>query len=241
MKYFRIFSTLALLPCLALGDTPPPLDLSGPTPYLEEMASLPLQAGVCDIVGIGHVINVSSQGVSVVVDTYWTGNPGSNTLSITIHENIPPATNAPIVFFATKYLSFLALEPAMCRYSYIFDMDYHRNRHSPEGLYLFDDESSWFPVTTNNAELVKFSSNLVYAAQVAINTNMFYEIIRDGVSMHSTSSRIHQDSIYAFWNIESFMPTNRLMEIWADSSLTNSTIRAIIRNRIHDYSGEWPQ
>ncbi len=80
--------------------TPP----SGTDELLAEMFSpLPLQAGVCDIVGIGVVTNSTESSISINVENFWIGNPGSNTLTISTDHALPPVTNTPIVIFASSY------------------------------------------------------------------------------------------------------------------------------------------
>lgn len=201
----------------------------GIPPFDEEMASLPLQAGVCDIVGTGIVTGNNTNGITINVENYWVGNPGSNTLEIQMFSFKPPVTNTPIVFLASRYSSFFALEPEACRYSYIFDMNYHRNRNQPDGLWLFENEYSWFPIVPTNTALVAFASNLVYAAQITANTNRFYEIIRDGYRDNPPTSRIHKDSAWTFQNCRYFMPTNFMRQIWNDDLLTNE-IRSDVNN-----------
>ena len=185
----------------------------------ERFSPLPLQAGVCDIVGIGVVTNSTVNSISLTVENFWIGNPGSNTLTISTDNAIPPVTNTPIVFFATKYSSFLSLEPWQSRFTYIFDMEYHRQRFQPDGLYLYDSGLSWFPATAANAELVSFASNLVHAAQMTTNKMEFYTIIRDGFRLYPETSRIHRDSETLFDYCSYWGGTNFMKQIWSDTLL----------------------
>jgi hypothetical protein len=157
-------------------------------------SALPLQAAVADLAGIGRVLSRSATNAIVQVDTVWYGSE-TNTINITCRVQFP-TNNTPVVFFASEYQSFLDLEPSESRYTYIFDMSYHRSRHEPDGLFLLNGERSWFPVTPESEQMVTWCSNLVYTSQVSVNTNAFYELIRDGYRQNPESSRIRRDSLY---------------------------------------------
>jgi len=59
--------------------------------FRSRQSPLPLQAAVCDIIGIGMVEGVSTnewgEVAHVAVDNYWLGNPGSNTLSVSANRS----------------------------------------------------------------------------------------------------------------------------------------------------------
>lgn len=239
-SHFIMWALLAL--CMASPASADDVAWSPPLGTDELVAGqfspIPLQAGVCDIVGVGIVTNTTANSISLNVVNYWVGNPGSNTLTLLVNNALPPVTNTPIVFFATRYSSFSALEPWQCRYTYIFDMDYHRQRFQPDGLFLFDDGMSWFPATSNNFELVAFSSNLVHATQVTINKTAFYDIIRDGARLYPESSRIRRDSETLFDYCSYWAGTNFMKQIWSDQLLTGR-IRHSVNNNFWSETGTW--
>jgi hypothetical protein len=116
--------------------------------YLDLNAALPLQAAVCDVIGVGRAEVQSNYYVRFHIDQFWYGDATNNPVVFHIGRGKQMPTNGtPLVFFASKYESFLTLKPSECHFSYILDMDHHRSRHEPDGLYLYDGERSWFPAT----------------------------------------------------------------------------------------------
>lgn len=221
MKYIQVLVALFLLPWTSFSESAfvitPEMEQWALNQMLSEENALPLQAGISDIVGIGHITNSWDTGFTVAVDNYWIGNPGSNSLSI-VGRDIP-VTNTPVLFFATEYVLDGRIEPATRWYQFVFDSAWLRDHSHKENLRLVGHTYSLIPVTTDNAELVSFASNLVYAAQVPVNTNAFYKTIRDGVRLHPPSSRIHTDSMMAFRNCGYFMSTNFIHQIQSDPLL----------------------
>jgi hypothetical protein len=184
------------------------------------ISALPLQAAVCDVIGVGALVSQSATNAIIQVAQSWLGTSGGSMLNVrTDEEESLPTGGTNFVFFLSKYPSFGDLEPAECRYTYIFDMDYHRSRHQPKWLFLLDNNRSWFPVTTDTAAMVTWCSNLVYVSQVNTNLQSFYELIRDGYKNYPESSRIHRDSEYAFQNASYYMPTNFMASVWSDTNL----------------------
>lgn len=189
-------------------------------PPLSWNSALPLQSAVCDVAGIGRVLSQTGTDATIQVDQIWYGSATNNLVELDMNGEHPLPTNSvPFVFFVSRYGTFLNLEPMECRYSYVFDMDHHRSRYQPDGLYLLNGERSWFPATTNNADMVAWCSNLVHVAQVNTNQQAFYELIRDGYRLHPETSRIHRDSKYTFMHSNYFMSTDFMSQIWGDPLL----------------------
>lgn len=222
MKYIQALLSLLILPWVLFAEgtfvITPEMEQWALSQMLSEENALPLQAGICNVVGVGHITNAWDSGVTVAVDKYWIGNPGSNSLSIAAQKL--SITNGPVVFFATEYVLDGRIEPDSRWYQFVFDTTWLREHSYKEDLRLFGHSYSLIPVVSNNTALVSFASNLVYAAQVSVNTNAFYETIRDGVRLHPPSSRIYKDSMIAFRNCGYFMDTNFIYQIQSDPLLS---------------------
>ena len=189
-------------------------------PHLSLNAALPLQAAVCDVIGIGHIASQTSTNAVIKVSDYWIGDSGTNTVVVSLTTPSDFAgCNTNFLFFLSKYQSFLELEPSECHFSYILDMDYHRSRYQPDGLYLFDGIRSWIPVVQDTTTLLNWCSNLVYVSQVNTNLQAFYELIRDGYRLNPATSRIRRDSEYTFQYCSYYMTTNFMHQIWSDTNL----------------------
>ena len=202
-------------------------------------SALPLQAAVCDVIGIGDVVTQENSRVLLNIDQFWYGSVSNNPAVFRGAYGTPMPTNGtPIVFFASNYQSFLSLEPPECHFSYIFDMDSHRSRYEPDGLYLYDGDRSWFPATPENADMTTWCSNLVYVSQVNTNRQAFYELIRDGYRLNLDTTRIYRDSEYAFQYFHYYNDTNFMRRVWADTNLVGWA-RRWINNRFWLETREW--
>jgi len=186
----------------------------------KEKSPLPLQAGICDIIGVGRVTNTwqNGNGIFISVDDYWFGNPGYDSLSIPVKTNQIPIMNEPLVFFISTRYGYDYFFPSIINaYKYILDEEKRNTlRARPEGTVLFHDDRSWFYISDTN--LVSYASNLVVAAKSS-NTNMFYEVIRDGYRLNPVDSRICEDSYLAFDSCCYFFTTNFMQQIWSDPLL----------------------
>ena len=183
-------------------------------------SALPLQAAVCDVAGIGRALSQDDKYTVFQIDQFWYGSVTNNPVRFYTEPAKPfPTNGTAVVFFASKYQSLLSLEPSEFLYSYIFDMDYHRSRYEPDGIYLLSIDRSWFPATEENAAMTTWCSNLVYTSQVNTNHQAFYELIRDGYRLNPEPSRIHRDSYYTFMHLNYFADTNFMQQIWSDTNL----------------------
>jgi len=204
---------------------------------------LPLQAAVCDIVGVGVVTDISTNQwgdiAHLSVDNYWIGNPGSNTLSVSANRSALTVTNTPIVFFATSYtLPSYYYSVSEARLSLLFEMPEYRQSRQPREPWFYDNERSWFYVTPENADLVAFASNLVNTAQISTNRLAYYELIRDGFRLSSPESRIHIDSEVTFIGCKYWMPTNFMYQIWSDPLLPDR-LGDMVNNYYKLETGHW--
>jgi len=191
--------------------------LAEPDPPWSWNSALPLQAAVCDLVGVGLPVQSDGTNTTLQITQLWWGDP-TNTVTLTTRELVP-TNNVNIVFFISKYQTFLDIEPMEHCFFYIFDMNYHRSKYEPDGFYFFDENRSWFPVNAENEAMMLWSSNLVHAAQVTTNRQAFYELIRDGYRLHPESSRIHRDSEYTFMFFHYFNDVNYMQQVWTDPKL----------------------
>jgi hypothetical protein len=241
MKMNALFTIAVVFPLVVCHAVEGVYDYPlGHDPLQAINSSLPMQAAVADIAGIGVVTHNDGTSVVVSVNTYWVGNPGStNCLHITGADVLPAVTNAPIVFLASQYSGFVEVDPPTCKYAYIFDKADITNRYSAAGLFFISGERSWFNASATNFAQVAFTSNLVFAAQVSPSMQAFYELIRDGYRLYPKSSRIHTDSLAAFDLCEYYMPTNFMMTIWGDPLLTN-IVRDSVANGYWIKTGSFP-
>ena len=202
-------------------------------------SALPLQAAVCDVAGIGRALCQDDKYATFQIDSFWYGSVTNNPVRFYRECAQPfPTNGSSVVFFASKYQSFLSLEPPECHFSYIFDMDYHRSRYEPDGMYLLSRDRSWFPVTAENAGMVNWCSNLVYVSQVNTNRQAFYELIRDGYRLNPETSRINRDSEYTFMYFHYFNDTNFMKQVWSDTNLVGN-VRVWIKNRFWLETKTW--
>ena len=210
--------------------------------FRARQSPLPLQAAVCDIIGIGTVTDISTNQWTEVahlsVSNYWIGDPGSNTLSISANNLLLPVSSTQIVFFATSYVLPHAPYISEYRFSLLLKMPEYRQGRQAREPWLYDDERSWFYATPENASLVAFASNLVVAAQISTNRMVYYELVRDGFRLNSSESRMHIDSKVAFISCRYWMPTNFMQQIWSDPLLPNEP-RADVNNSFMMRTGHW--
>ena len=200
--------------------------------YIEEYVTrrnpLPLQAAVCDVVGIGTPVARTEDDLMLQVSQYWFNGIQTNITSVPFpSDSVLPEGVTNFLFFIVKRLSrengvpIEEVEDPRSRYSYMFGMEEARSQYLPDDpLRLIIGVSSLIPVTTNNADLISWCSNLVYTSQVSPNRQAFYELIRDGYRLNPESSKISRESLNALNFGPYFMPTNFIRQIWSDTNLT---------------------
>ena len=204
--------------------------------YLSRMNPLPLQAAVCDVIGIGALESQTDTNVVINVSQYWFGDLQTNVINVknSIYSAFPSGgTN--FLFFLTKWIlpegdDFIADGYTHDDYQNMFDMADFRSKYRLDApLRLHSLMCSRIPVITNNADLISWCSNLVYTSQISLNRQAFYELIRDGYRLNPESSRIHRESRYAFDYASYFMSTNFMQQAWSDTNLTG-----LARARVDD-------
>ena len=193
--------------------------------YYDSISPLPLQAAVCDIIGIGELESRTSTNALIRVSQYWFGNPQTNTIDAAVSEHIIlPTEGANFVFFLAMPVS-LTNEYGLPsgRNQYMFRMDEIRSlQETNSSPYLFRGNRSVIPVVPENTAIINWSSNLVHTAQVNPDLHAFYELIRDGHRLNPHTSRMHRDSVWTF-NLHGrcFLTTNFIEQIWSDTNLTD--------------------
>ena len=197
----------------------------------DENSTIPLLAGICDIIGVGYVTGTwidnekYEQGIIVEFDDYWRGNPGTNVFTAFMYTNEFQVTSDQMVFF-------------MSIRGYNNSNDWHRERGYsyifkrevlPEYKpWFFGRERSMFPASDTN--LVNFTTNLIHAVDTN-NTNLFYEIIRDGYNLNPEGSRIYNDSWITFDYCDKYFTTNFMVEtMWWDPLLQRHPRGSLINN-----------
>ena len=81
--------------------------------FPKERTTIPILAGLCDIVGVGRITNVweNGRGVYFSVDSYWRGNPGTDALSVFADTNFMVLSDSPTILSAPCPLRFVAHDP----------------------------------------------------------------------------------------------------------------------------------
>ena len=204
-----------------------------PAALRAHQSPLPLQAAICDIIGIGHVADVAESGreriTRIEVDNYWIGSPGTNTLFLVSHTNPPVNAEVPILFFASSY-SFpdKGVSLSEARFEMAFrNAEFRQEEWKRSRPVFYDRERSWIPCIPENEAEIVFASNLVAAAQTTPNRTAFYEIIRDGHRLDAPSPRIWIDAETSFWNCRDWMDTNMMWQAWDDPQLDDGARNAV--------------
>ena len=215
---------------------------------------LPYQAWTCDIVGVGRVVGAgntpiddwSNGFVDIEIDTFWRGDPGTNTFRIPMKYlgNQPSVTNAPMVFSMVKYGFWRGINKMKgdkhWKYNISIDMDYIHSVETANGLWFGDDFRSFFYADGENAELTAFASNLVYAVD-SCNTNAFYKLIRDGVNNYHLGNRIHDDSYVSLIHPELYFNLEFIEKrIWKDTKLPEKVKHDIASMMLRFYQIDLP-
>jgi len=202
---------------------------------------IPYHAWVSDVVGIGVVTNsykIVNDGwddgfVDIAVDTFWCGDPGTNSFRVHMRAGMqPPVTNTPLLFFLTKY-NWLREEVAHRRYEDetpgfpeesepVYNMDYFRSVEKEEGLWFVYGNYSWFHVNDKNTDIIDFASNLVFAVNSKCEYE-FYKIMRDGCSGEPVDTRRFIDSYGSLFFPQLYFTKDFLLNVmWRDKERTKA-------------------
>jgi len=248
-KYTLILGILACTLLTSVIYTSPELFESDPgnCVTVKERSTLPLLAGICDIIGIGRVTNTwaNGKGVLIAVDEYWRGNPGTDTLSVfSDYTNNISVSDEPMVFFVCeRWVAKTNSWYMELGYSHIFERDdLELYNVSPEMKMRFiEDDRSMFPASDTN--LVNFATNLICAVDT-FNTNLFYEIIRDGfnnspTNFYPNNSRIYEDSYLTFGRCGRVFTTNFMEQVMWWDPLLQGMPRGCLINHYESKTGIW--
>ena len=211
-----------------------------PEHYLDWVSALPLQAAVCDVIGIGALESQTSTSALINVSQFWLGNPQTNIIDVSVSQSgvVLPSEGTNFLFFISTHSKIGRAEPLEMRFTCMFRMDAFRSKFPADSMYLLSGNRSWILATDDNAGLINWCSNLVQTSQINPDMYAFYELIRDGHRLHPPSSRIHRDSIYAFRKSHHYMPTNFMQQVWSDTNLTGWA-RAWINNTYRFETGSF--
>ena len=234
----------ALSTLIIMGSPIKPADPIEKERKLRMANSIPIQAGICDYIGVGRVTNTwpiadwleKDNVINIAVDNWWHGDTGNDNITVYMIKNDPPPKNIPLLFFVSKdYGTMFRVEQptGYMLFQYVFGGDSHEPTFRPlrinsKKTVFFNDDESWFHINEENTGFITFASNLVFAAK-SQNTNEFYKIIRDGYRLNPQDSRISEDSLFALENWNFYMSTNFIQEIWSDPLLEGEA-----RQRIRD-------
>jgi hypothetical protein len=176
-----------------------------------EYCTLPVQAYLCDLAGVGVVVESKPTWFNIAISNVWFGTPTGNVMRIEVLDSSPPVTNAPIVFLAAtnSYFKANVVDPICltCSWSFLTnrtaDMakaNYYTNAFS--GWNLIGDKLSWFYVNEDNGETLGYVSNLVYEARIQQNHENVYAYLRAQADTNSAPSRkIWIDARFTFINL----------------------------------------
>ena len=193
------------------------------TEYITDMEvganTLPLQASRSDIIGIGELESRTNTNALIHVSQYWLGNQQTNIIDILVSEYVPlPIGKTNFVFFL-KYRTIITNERILNWRNYEDASNFDDLQPSSIPV-LFGRELSVIPVIPENAAIINWCSNLVYASKISQDVQKFYELVRDGYRLNPPSSRMHRDSAWTFFvHGDSFLTTNFIQQIYTDTNL----------------------
>ncbi len=172
--------------------------------------TLPQQAMMCDVAGIGYLNdNLGTQAVIDVV-SYWLGSPGTNRIHVQVagFGLLPSiASNTACVFMASTndWWNAAASEgEAFLSWAFVTNRplaDVAFNNWS-----VVYPEKSIFPASDDEGIVCTFVSNLVHAARIQPNSTNFYDLICTGST--STATRVYRDSRSYVFFIRQYLPAN---------------------------------
>lgn len=172
--------------------------------------TLPQQAMMCDMVGVGYLNdNLGTQAVIDVV-SYWLGSPGTNRIPVQVagFSLLPTiASNTLCVFMASTndWWNAATFEGAA-----FLSWSFATNRPLAGTVYnnwsVVYPEKSIFPASVENGVVCTFISNLVHASRIQPNSTNFYDLVCAGST--STAARVCRDSRSYVFFIRQYLPSN---------------------------------
>lgn len=192
----------------------------------DDLVTIPAQAYLCDIAGIGVVIESQPTWFNIAISNVWFGTATGDVMRIEVVDSSPPVTNAPIVFLAATNELFKSgiTDPlhALCSWSFLTNRTVSfppRNCYTNafSGWNLIGDKLSWFYTNEDNGARLEYTSNLVYKARIQQNHDAVYEYMRGQADTNSTLSRkIWIDVRFTFINLSRGGPNSFCRKIMDD-------------------------
>ena len=177
----------------------------------EDLCTMPAQAYLCDIAGVGVVVESQPTWFNIAISNVWFGTVTGDVMRIEVVDSSPPVTNAPIVFLAATNWFFKAnvVDPIYltCSWSfltnrtaYMAKANYYTNAFS--GWNLIGDKLSWFYTSEENGARLEYTSNLVYKARIQQSPEAVYEYLRTQANTNSAlSQKVWADARFTFINL----------------------------------------
>jgi len=192
----------------------------------DDLITKPVQAYLCDIAGIGVVIESQPTWFNIAISNVWFGVATGDVMRIEVVDSSPPVTNTPIVFLAATNELFKSgiTDPlnALCSWSFLTNRtvsSYYENNYTNafSGWNLIGDKLSWFYTNEENGATLEYTSNLVYKARVQRNVDAVYEYLRGQANTNTTLSRtIWRDARFTFINLSRGGPNSFCRKIMDD-------------------------
>lgn len=202
-----------------------------PTGYFYMTLPIPQQTLMCDLAGIGRITRSAVDKVEIAPEQFWLGNVTTNPVKIWYNmERIGslPSTNSMVVFFATTNLWWTLLgstnfPASRCLYSFDFvTTPPAAHACTSTNWTTINDLSSIIPVSDVNTNVYVFASNLVHAARVSRDSDLFYSLVQNGAT--NATTQIAQDSRDFVFFRRTYLPSNVV-------TFVDSVIEQAIRNR----------
>jgi hypothetical protein len=218
-----------------------------PVSQERDICTLAAQAYLCDIAGVGVVVESQPTWFNIAVSNVWFGAATGNVMRIEVVDSSPPVTNAPIVFLAAtnEFFKGGVIDPinSLCSWSFLTNrtVSYSVPNYFTNALCawnLIGDKLSWFYMNEDNGESLGYVSNLVYKARVQKNHENVYEYLRTQANTNSAPSRkIWIDARFTFINLSRGGPNSFRRKIM-DDPLMPIYIKQLAANY---YDAEEPQ
>jgi hypothetical protein len=179
---------------------------------------MPVQAYLCDIAGVGVVVESQPTWFNIAISNVWFGTATGNVMRIEVVDSSPPVTNAPIVFLAAtnEFFKGGVIDPinSLCSWSFMTNRtahpaieNYYTNAFS--NWNLIGDKLSWFYTSNDNGATLLYTSNLVHKARVQQNHEAVYDYLREQSNTNSALSRkVWIDARFTFGNLSRSGPNS---------------------------------